>query len=104
MYYLRLSKHGRKVYNFDDPIEYGDNIIEAHMDDDKPIGVHHYITEGDVVMHDAPCGEDHGAGFGTNYDDTTSIMTMLQDMQMRDMMRIVNGERPLKLHKWSSSV
>lgn len=34
-------------------------------------------------MYDTPCGEDHGVGFGTNYADTASIMTMLQDMQMK---------------------
>lgn len=31
-------------------------------------------------MHDASSGDDHGAGFGTNYLDTASIMTMLQNI------------------------
>lgn len=83
VYYLCLSKHGRKVYHFDDPIECGDDAAEAHMDGEQPMGVHHDVTEGDVVMHDVPRGDDHGGGFGTNYANTTSIMTMLQDMQMR---------------------
>jgi hypothetical protein len=53
------------------------------------MGVHHDVTEGDAVMHDAPRGDDHGACFGTNYVDTTSIMTMLQVIQMRQDERYV---------------
>lgn len=34
VYYLHLSKHGRKVYNFDDPIEYDDDVVEALMNDE----------------------------------------------------------------------
>lgn len=83
VYYLGLSKHGRKVYNFDDPIEYGDDAAEAHMDHEQPMEVHHDGTEGDAVMHDAPRGDDYGANFSIDYADTTSIMTMLQDMQMK---------------------
>lgn len=80
VYYLSLSKHEKKVYNFDAPIEYGDDAVEAHMDDEHPMGVHHDGTKEDAIMHDAPRGDDHGASFGTNYVDTTSIMTMLQDI------------------------
>lgn len=83
MYYLRLSKHDKNVYNFDDPIECDDDTPKVHMDDEQPMGVHHDVIEGDVAMHDASRGYDHGAGFGTNYADTTSIITMLQDMQMK---------------------
>lgn len=50
---------------------------------DEPMGVYHDGTKGDVIMHDAPRGDDHGACFGTNYNDTAFIMTMLQDMQMK---------------------
>lgn len=53
------------------------------MDDEQPMGIHHDVTGGDSVMHDAPHGDDHGNGFGTCSVDTTYIMTMLQNMQMR---------------------
>lgn len=82
VYYLCLCKHGRKVYDFDDHIECGDDAAEASMNDEKPMGFHHDVTEGGVVIHDAPSGDDHGACFGTNYVDTASIMTMLLDMQL----------------------
>lgn len=45
VYYLRLSKHGNKVYNFNDPIECGDDAAEAHMDDEQPMGFHHDVIE-----------------------------------------------------------
>lgn len=47
------------------------------------MGVNHNVTKGDVVMHDPHSGDDHGAGFGTNYPNIASIMTMLQDMQLK---------------------
>ena len=47
------------------------------MDDEKPISVPHGIPEGDVVMQDAPHGDDYGNGFGTGFVVTSSIMTML---------------------------
>lgn len=83
MYYLCLSKHGRKLYNFDDSIECGDDTVEAPMNDEQPMGVHHNVTKGDVIMHDAPNGDGHGAGFGTNYPDNASTVTMLHDMQLK---------------------
>lgn len=49
------------------------------MDDEKQ----HDVSEGDVVMYDAPHGYDHGVGYGTSYVDIVSIMTMLHDMQLK---------------------
>lgn len=77
VYYLRLSKHGRKVYNFDDPIECGDDADKSPMSDEQPMGVHHDVTKRYDVMHDVPSGDDHGACFGTNYVDIASVMSML---------------------------
>lgn len=71
------------MYNFDDPIEYGDDAAKSPTNDEKTLGVYHNVTEGDVVMHYASHGDDHGAGFGTNYADTASIMIMLQDIHMK---------------------
>lgn len=51
--------------------------------------VYQDVPEKDVMMHDASLGDDHGAGFGTSSADNASIMTMLQDMQMRQDERYV---------------
>lgn len=40
-------------------------------------------------MHDSPHGDEHGAGFGIGSDNTSSIMNMLQNMQMRQVERYV---------------
>lgn len=40
VYNLHLSKHGRKVYNFDDPIECGDDIDKASINDEQPMRDH----------------------------------------------------------------
>lgn len=88
-YYLRAGKNGKKIYNFDDLVECGDLIDEAHMDDEQPMGVPHDVPGGDVVMQDSPHGYAHGSDFGTGYGDTSSIMTMLQNMQLRKNERYV---------------
>lgn len=51
VYYFRMGKNGRKIYNFDDPVEFDDHVVNTHVVDDQPIG----------------------AGFG----DPSSIMAML---------------------------
>jgi hypothetical protein len=38
VYYLRLSKHGRKVCNFNNPIESDEDASEAHMNDEQTYG------------------------------------------------------------------
>lgn len=81
MYYLRLSKHGRKVYNLDDLVECGDDVDEAHMKDEQPMGVHHDVLKGGATMQDAPQRGDRSIAFDTDFDDTSFIMTMLKNMQ-----------------------
>lgn len=81
--YLRLSKHGKKVYNFYDHVKCVDDAAEGHMDDEKPMGVHYDVTEGDDVMHEAPYRDDHCVGFGINFADIASIMIMVLKMKMR---------------------
>lgn len=36
-YYFLASKNARKIYNFDNPVEFGDEVVKAHMDDEKPM-------------------------------------------------------------------
>lgn len=37
VYNLRLGKHGRKIYKFDNLVEFGDDVEEDHMDDEQPM-------------------------------------------------------------------
>lgn len=94
VYYIRLSKHGMKVYTFDDHVKCGDDAAKACMDDEQPIRVQHDVTEGGVIMHDVPHGDDNGDGFGIGYVNIASIMSMLQKMQMRQ------DERYAKECRW----
>lgn len=55
-----MGKNGRKMYNFDDCAEFSVDVVETHMDDEKPIGTSHDVPGGDVVMQDATIGEAHG--------------------------------------------
>lgn len=78
-YYFHICKNGRKIYNFDDPLEFSDDTTKAHTDNEQPIGASHDVLEGDVDMHDATHGDAHG--------NTSSIMTMLQNMMLRQVER-----------------
>lgn len=74
------------------------------MDGEQPMGVPNDVPGGDTIMQDDPHVDAHASNFGTGFDgvDTSSIMIMLQNMQlrkMRGMWRILKGEMPLKLHK-----
>lgn len=53
------------------------------------MGVSHDVPEGDVVMQDAPNGNNHGTCFGLSFVDTCFIMTMLHNMQLRQDKRYV---------------
>lgn len=35
VYYFRMGKNGRKIYNFDDPVEFDDDATMKHMVDDQ---------------------------------------------------------------------
>lgn len=59
-HYFLMGKNGRKIYNFDDPAEFSDDAVEAHMDDEQPIGASHDVLEGDVVMQDITHEDAHG--------------------------------------------
>lgn len=78
-----MGKNGRKIYNFDDPVEFGDDVTETHMDVDQTIGTSHDVPEGDAFMQDVTHGEAHCNTFGVGFGDPSSIMTMLQNMQSR---------------------
>lgn len=51
-YYFRMGKNGTKIYNFDDPVEFGDAAAETHMVDDQRIGTSHDVLKGDDFMQD----------------------------------------------------
>lgn len=53
MYYFRVSKNGKEIYNFDDHVEFVDANAETHMVDDQPFGAPHGVPQGDAVMQDA---------------------------------------------------
>lgn len=78
-----MGKNGRKIYNFDDHVEFGEDVVEARMDDEQPIVASHDVHKGDAVMKDVPHGDAHSNMFGTGFGDTSSFMTMLQNMQLR---------------------
>lgn len=75
VYYFRVSKKGRKIYNFDDPAEFGDEAAETHMVDDQPIGASHGVPQGDMFMQD----DDHEDGQGTDLalNMTISLLSSL---------------------------
>lgn len=52
VYYFRVSKNGKKIYNFDDPTEFVDVAVEPHVVEDQPIGAPHGVPQGDTVMQD----------------------------------------------------
>ena len=60
------------------------------MEDEKNIRGRQNLHEEDVMMHDAPVGDNHGAGYSANYVDTASIITMLQNMQVQQDERYVD--------------
>lgn len=85
-YYLHASKNSKRIYYFDDPTAFeGEDEEEkcVHMVDEKHIGDNQNPPEGDAMMHDASVGDDHATGYDANSADTTSIITMLQNMQVQ---------------------
>lgn len=78
-----MDKNGRKKYNFDNPAEFGYEPIETHMVDDQPISTSHDVPQGDSFMQDVTHLDSHGNSFATRFRDPSSIMTMLQNMQLR---------------------
>lgn len=67
VYYFHVSKNGRKIYNFDDPAEFGDEVIETHVADDQPIGDSHDVPQGDAFMQDADHEDGQGNKFSAGY-------------------------------------
>lgn len=49
-YYFRMGKNGKKIYNFDDSAQFGDDATEGHMDDEQLIGTSNHVPEGDAVI------------------------------------------------------
>lgn len=83
VYYFRVGKSGRKMYNFDDPTEFVDATTEQHVVDDQPIGISHGVPQGDAFMQDVEHEDGQGNRFRVEYGDQASIMYMLQNMQLR---------------------
>ncbi|CAI8585310.1 unnamed protein product [Vicia faba] len=52
LYYFRVSKNGKKIYNFDDSAEFVDAATEPHMVDDQPINTPHGAPQIDADMQD----------------------------------------------------
>lgn len=78
-----MDKNGRKMYNFDDLAEFGDVVAETHMVDDQPIGTSHDVLKGDDFMQDSTHEDAHDNRVGARFSDLSSIMTMQQNMQLR---------------------
>lgn len=53
------------------------------MVDDQPIGTSHNGPQGDAFMQDDAHENTHGNNFSADFSDPPSIMTMLQNMQLR---------------------
>lgn len=62
-YYFRAGKSDRKIYNFDDPAEFGDDVDDAHIDGEQLMGVPQDVPKGVAVIQDAPYGYAHGSFF-----------------------------------------
>lgn len=107
VYYFRIGKNGMNIYNFDDPTEFGDEVVETHMIDDQPIDTSHDVPEGDAFMHDAAHGDAHGNSFGFGFGDPSSSWLCYKTCslsKMNIMRKIVGGELPLSLLKWRAFV
>lgn len=78
-----MGKNCRKIYNFDDPAEFGDDDTMKHMVDDQPIGTSHGIHEGGDFMQDVTHEDAPGNSFGVGFGNPSSIMTMLKNIQLR---------------------
>lgn len=53
------------------------------MVDDQPIDASHGVLQGDTFMQDIDHEDGQGNIFSVGYGDPSSIMTMLQNMQVR---------------------
>lgn len=53
------------------------------MVDDQPIGTSNDVPQGDACIQDVTHEDDYGNSFGVGFGDPSSIMTMLQNMQLR---------------------
>lgn len=78
-----MGKNDIKIYNFDDPAEFDDDASKTHVVNDQPIGISHDVSQGDAFMQDATHEDAHGNNFSAGFGDLSSIMTMLQNMQLR---------------------
>ncbi|CAI8584050.1 unnamed protein product [Vicia faba] len=83
VYYFRVKKNGKKMYNFNGPVEFVNSTAELHMVDDQPISASHDASQVDTDMHDTGHGDDQGSGIGVEYGNRSSIITMLQNMQVK---------------------
>lgn len=83
VYYLCVSKNGKKIYNFDDLVEFVDVAAEPHVVDDQPIGAYRGAPQDDVVMQDDDHEDGQGSRIGAKYGNQSSIIIMLQNMHVK---------------------
>lgn len=85
VYYFRMGKNGRKIYNLDDPAEFGDDADETHVVDDQQISTSHDVPQGYAFIQNVTHEDAHGNNFSVGFGDSYSIMALLQNMQfMKD--------------------
>lgn len=107
MYYFCVSKNGKKIYNFDDPVEFVDVVVEPYLVDDQPIGAPHGVSQDDANMKDVDHEDGQGSRIDVEYGSWSSIITMLQTCRLRKMSamrRISRGEMLLRQLKWNDFV
>ncbi|CAI8605807.1 unnamed protein product [Vicia faba] len=75
VYYFRVKKNGKKIYNFNDLDEFIDSTAKTHVVDDQPIGA----PQVDAVIHDVFHGDGQGSGIGVEYGNESPIITMLHN-------------------------
>ncbi|CAI8585311.1 unnamed protein product [Vicia faba] len=56
LYYFCVSKNGKKICNFDDPVEFVDVVTEPHMIDDQLIDTPHGAPQVDADVQDVEQG------------------------------------------------
>lgn len=77
-----MGKNGKKIYNFNNLAEFGDNDAKD-MADDQLISTSHVVPKGGDFMQYVTHEDVYGNNFGYGFGDSYSIMIMLQNMQVR---------------------
>lgn len=67
VYYFCVSKNGKKIYNFDDPVEFIDVAAQPHVVNDQAISAPYGVPQYDVVMQDVDHEDGQGSITGVEY-------------------------------------